>query len=300
MDMKKEGIEVGGFNLYLKLQKLSFNTMEQYLIQGRNFLLKNGYTSTKELAGLDDNTLLKMAKVFCSESEVKEEKETYTRTYIRRYVIKHLFLYMGREELVRRFMTETKKQYRQASRIKDIKTISYDNFKILLDELPSELSLIIKCQFELGARISEILSLRKCNLKEDGSIIKIVSKGKGDKPFTGELTESTSILLMKHWNSQEHNKNDKIKNEELIFNIKYSVFEHQLRTIAIKTIGVPYTSHMTKHMKADYLKNVLGMDLLDVSKELHHSSIETTTKYFSGESQHQKEIRKTLDKSPLY
>lgn len=278
------------FEEYLKSNGLNKKSILQYKSQLRQFLTNNGYDiGIKDSVRIDqinmsDDNIIQMCREFCFKNKY---------IYIRKAVMVHFLKYINKKHLIHDFRYGTLALNDYKLKNTNRKTIEYSELKKLLDELPEEMSLIIRCQFECSFRISEVLDLiYPDHISVKNGRIMINTKQKGGSGVVGFLSKETSNLFMNYFNNNP--KKGKI------FNISYSKFERDLVNLSQKILGKKVTTHWFKHQKFDYLANILKKNPFEIKEALNHKRIETTMKYYRRSGIQEEKIIEEMEKNKVY
>lgn len=152
----------------------------------------------------------------------------------------------------------------------------------------------IELLFATGARISEICSLKACDINLTSKTVKIMGKGARERIIQIENRNVLSILKQYHKLFKKQ-----IKANEFFFlnNRNHRLSEQSMRTI-IRNLEKQINSeiHITPHMFRHSVATMLleeDVDIRYIQKILGHSSITTTQIYTHVASSKQREILRT-------
>lgn len=151
--------------------------------------------------------------------------------------------------------------------------VTHSDYKNYLEKINSKTKkgfqkrLILRLLFETGIRASELLYLKKSDIKEN----KILINGKGRRQ---------RMVMVSNWLGEELNQYLKNVNEHL--------FEFGYKNLYNKIGMLDKTRKLTPHMfRRGYAKycHDKGVSIYDISLSMGHSSIETTAAYISRSSE---------------
>lgn len=242
---------------------ISKESAKKYNYQIGKFFRDNGFNGVIDVQKLTDQELLEMMERFAYSNR---------RVYIRRFALSNFLKFIDRKYLIDEFLKNTKKLNTLPPRKILKKSLDMDDFRRLIKELPDILSLVLRIMFETGLRISPVLGLTRDNIGVEDGRIKLVVKEKGGAIITTYLTKDTSKVLADYYNQYP--------NSNKVFNISYQTFEKHLKKYSKGILGFPITTHWMKHQKSDYMTNVLGKNIYEVQRGLHHKRVSTTLTYF--------------------
>jgi integrase/recombinase XerD len=145
------------------------------------------------------------------------------------------------------------------------KIVSNTDLENLIDCLPKtangkQATLACKIALATGLRLSEVLNLKKEDIKEDNGLTSLTTKGKGGKTRTTFFKGDASIL-----------------ENFTAFSISLGYLELAFAR-AKKRAGVNFNFHSLRHTFATSTLKA-GLPLASVQKLLGHSNISTTSKY---------------------
>jgi len=160
------------------------------------------------------------------------------------------------------------------------KPIADEAIKKAIDKTSLEDRLLVELFYSLGLRISEIENLKVKNIKNSWVIV----KGKGDKIRQLPLIKRVEELIDEYI--------DKYSPSEYLFEKKgKKLSSNQLRykiTKIFKGLSLKVTPHQLRHSFATELLQS-GASIVDVSRLLGHSSLDSTQIYTKLESSYKKE-----------
>ena len=160
------------------------------------------------------------------------------------------------------------------------KPIPDEAIKEAIDKAPLEDRLLIELLYSLGLRISEIEGLKIEDIKNSWVIV----KGKGAKirqlPLIKRVEELIEEYIEKHSPSEYlfEKKGKKLSSNQLRYKI----------TKIFKGLSLKVTPHQLRHSFATELLQS-GASIVDVSKLLGHSSLDSTQIYTKLESSYKKD-----------
>jgi site-specific recombinase XerD len=132
---------------------------------------------------------------------------------------------------------------------------------------------IIRLLFSTGIRVSELLHLKKTDIKTDGETLWLTVLGKGDKERSIALNGKTADILTRHITLQDL----KSPKQERIFNFSYGKLLYRIKKIEAK-VGYKLHPHLFRHSFAtELLSN--GVDIRTIQYLLGHVSLDVTARY---------------------
>lgn len=144
---------------------------------------------------------------------------------------------------------------------------SDENLKTLLLAAPLEMQVLLSLAGTAGLRVSEITSLRWGDLDLDGSLVKVL--GKGRKTRVVNLS-STLVSLLRELGPQAA--------DHLVIGRSPEAARKRVRSLCERA-GVKYQGiHAFRHTAGTSLRRA-GFDLQDVAEHLGHSDVQTARVY---------------------
>ncbi len=162
-----------------------------------------------------------------------------------------------------------------------------DEILEVCDDLEDEV--IIRMLFTTGLRASELLSLKKSDIKNDGKTSWITVTGKGNKQRSVALNEKTSEALNRYI-MYTTLKNPK---QEKIFDFSYSKLLYRIKRLE-KKVGFKLHPHLLRHSFATELLSK-GVDIRTIQMMLGHSSLDMTARYAKVKPELVEEATKVFD-----
>ncbi len=148
---------------------------------------------------------------------------------------------------------------------------------------------IIRLLFSTGMRASELLHLKKTDIKTDGETLWLTVLGKGDKERSIALNGKTADILTRYITLQD------IKNprQQRIFDFSYGKLLYRIKKIEEK-VGYKLHPHLFRHSFAtELLSN--GVDIRTIQSLLGHTSLDITARYAKVKPQLVEEATRVLD-----
>lgn len=203
-----------------------------------------------------------------------------------KYAIKHYLKFRWREELYYK-LVRAKIRTPKVRKTFLNKQTAMNIIKIIDDK---KHRLIAKIQYFTGARASEIIPIRKTQVKKEAEYnrIKIDITGKGQKPRPIYLEDSIFYELIE----LSHNvdlylflkEKQLITNEEVLTTKTHSYYKRYYESLkqAAKDHDIDMGTHDWRRSFANSLRKE-KVDIVDIKKALGHSRIETTERYFEND-----------------
>ena len=250
-------------NYILNERSLSCNTILSY----KNDLIKFYEFCKGNILNLEENTLISYFSFLR-----KNFKET---TYERKIsVLKSFYSYMESNNYIKEIPNVINQKSKISKRIPNWLNIDeLNNFaeNIYKIKTKPEDILILTVLINTGARISEILNLKVCDIDFEYKSIKVLSKGNKIRiiPILDNLLES----FKRYTSFSSYKKSTKL------FNISRNNFWYRLNKYA-KQMGIDKKihPHIFRHSLATNMLNS-GADLRYVQEMLGHSDVKTTEIY---------------------
>lgn len=145
--------------------------------------------------------------------------------------------------------------------------------------------LIIEILFSTGCRVSELQNLNKTDINFETK--EVILYGKGNKHRTSYINAKTEVLLKEYLASRtDNNPALLVSSKKPYRRLLKPGIEKIIRDIRSRVPDVTYniTPHVFRHTTATMALN-RGMNVVDVSKFLGHSKIETTMEYITSSSE---------------
>lgn len=185
---------------------------------------------------------------------------------MRKSVVLWLLEMVGRKDIKKYF-----KKLHQRDRVVKQKYLSFPEIKrIVKNTSDIELKLLIRMQYELACRISELLNVKVDEIDFENKVV-LLKRLKGGNVITKALSADT-FLLLKQFTKDK-------KSSEVIFVDRYWNYWNRQRKL-FESLGLKkgISSHWFRASRAVYLLQK-GHNMETVRDELGHSSLMSTSHY---------------------
>jgi integrase/recombinase XerD len=149
---------------------------------------------------------------------------------------------------------------------------------LALEEHPRNRALLYLL-YDTGARVSEVLALKWCDIHEDGDWTTVTLVGKGLRTRHSHLTATTHALIDALRPSEGANDEPVFESRQQHRAISVMTAERIVRAAAVRAgIDAPASPHWLRHAHATHALRH-GADIKEVADQLGHASIVTTATY---------------------
>jgi len=267
------------YNTYLLGMGLSASSIRQYISQARKFL-RLYYSDMQEAikSGIYEPFFQKI-NLFMQVKRHADGTADRANKRFALYALKRFFAYIEQKDMFQQYYEKYGKHIHAQPRKIVSKEITPSQILMLYEKLDEPFKTIMALQYETGARISEILSLKPENVTSDGNAISLTVRVKGGGKRQLSILNKTAIdslngLMRTAGNGWIFHEPDGTKISLDDVNYIYS-------NIGLEFFDRPLTSHWLRHSRGVHIYN-RNHDILEVKEALGHADIKTTYTYLKS------------------
>lgn len=257
-------------------------------IKAKNLFAKQFYfyLDKKQIDSRNPNDFLNAGITYLKESKKRNQVRTVKRE---KQFLKDLVLLNFPSANVHRLDDEFKKL--KLAKVDESKTriLKREEIQKILEELePETYRLFVRFLFNTGFRVSEMLSIRLKDCKEDGANISISVIGKGNRSDDSQTIPLEFFQEIKKAFNSEKYLFENSKKEDRQFTRQYV---NKIMNKAGLLIKRKVNPHLFRHSIATLLIQS-GESIKGVQKFLRHSDVTTTAKFYLHDSIKQETLKK--------
>ncbi len=232
--------------------------------------------------------MFKSEHIKTNEQAITDFLDRHKKTYHYLFALKRFIWYLnseeGKEVQINWKEIKDKLKWKRKIQIKE-RELEFEEINLLVENLEYPYNDIVILQWEFGARIREILDMRKECLSIDNDSIKAILKTKGGTTrVVYTITKKAKNLLLPHIKQKGFlfprslfYDNRKRRNENSLRCIYTKVWRTTKHT-AMGVLGKDISTHWFRHSRIIYLYNK-GFDLRTIQKFTGHSSLDMLMQY---------------------
>lgn len=159
----------------------------------------------------------------------------------------------------------------------DVQTVTAEERRKLFQALPLRVRLIAETLYQTGARVSEIVGLRRDAVKVNGKV-ELRLYGKGSKERQASITSGLYSRILAEFPEGEYLFTTEKGNP-----YRRTYITREIERAALRVLGRSVTAHVLRHSRATDLIERTGKTK-GVSRMLGHASEATTLRYYVRQS----------------